>query len=100
MTIDEIELALDDIARELWEPDHERAELRARLEATYRRGRSGVFVIELDAAAAIDERNAIRALLDENGHRYRALRAERDRLRSELRRIQRQHAEPAKGRAA
>lgn len=89
MTIDDIQQRLEEIATELWAPDHEARELRDQIAATYRRTRRGLFAIDLEDAGGIDERNRLRAILDENGHRFCALRAERKRLQSELRRLTR-----------
>jgi hypothetical protein len=98
MNIDDIQARLEELATELWTPDHEARELRDQIAATYRRTRGGIFAIDLEDAAGIDERNRLRAVLDENCHRYGKMRAERSRLQSELRRLTRGDESPAKPR--
>lgn len=96
MTIDDIQLRLEELATELWEPDREARDLRDLIAATYERTRAGLYRIDLNDAAGIAERNRLRAILGENSHRYGAMRAERKRLQSELKRLTRAENAPAK----
>lgn len=100
MSIDDIQLRLEQLFTELWAPDQEAHALRAAIAATYpRNGR--MLRIDLNDAAGIAERRRLYAILDENSHRYGKLRAEQHRLQSELRRLTKQEsAPPKKGRAA
>lgn len=96
---DDIEARLEAICADLFEPDHELRALQAEILATYPRGRGGIPMIDLSDADAIARRRALHARADENRFAWGRLRAERARLQSELRRLQRAEDAPKRGRA-